>query len=132
MTHTVTPPSPPTEDELEARLRASFDRATARAADDPETSGLASTAVDNAGRRRGRRGVWGVVATAGLVLVVGVAIVVGGGSRREPTAPSDPQPSRMGDQAFSNGSPAPSRDAGTGRHLDDPVPLSLGHVPSDG
>ena len=85
MTPPTNPTNPSTDDELEARLRASFDRATARAADDPATTDLARLAVTGAG---GRGGAWGIVATAGLVLILGAAIVVGVGSRRDSPPPS--------------------------------------------
>ena len=107
-TNPTNPTNPPTDDELEARLRASFDRATARAADDPATSGLARSAVEGSRPRGGRRGAWGVVATAGLVLVLGVVIVVGGGSRRESTLPSMSPAAPPSSPVAANGSPAPA------------------------
>lgn len=114
MTTPTNPPPPPTVEELEDRLRASFDRATARAADDLAASGLARTAVGGARRGGSRRLAVGALATAGLVVVIGVALVVGGGNRRDSALPSASPavPDRSPDVA--NGSPAPTGTADPG------------------
>ncbi|MHB8960411.1 MAG: hypothetical protein ACYDAN_12360 [Candidatus Limnocylindrales bacterium] len=91
MTTPTMPPKQPPDDDLEAGLRASFERATKRAQGDLADGRLAAEAIDR-GRRRARRAPTlraGLVLAAVAVLGAGTMLAVGG----RPSPSPSPAPS---------------------------------------
>lgn len=97
----TTPTNRPTDDELEARLRASYERAVIRAGDDLVGSDLVSASLTAGWRPPRRRFSAGAMAGVATVLVLGVVVILGVGTRPTPAVVT---PS-------ASGSPAPSEAA---------------------
>ena len=110
--------TPPADDELEARLRGSWDRSVARAEDDLARTDLVAVALAGGRRRSPWRSAGGAVLGLAAVLLVGAALIVGGGGLREPREPLaspraiasigatiTPAPSEL---PYESGSPGPS------------------------
>ena len=110
MTTSNVPPTPPADDELEARLHASWQHAMARAGDDLTRSDLVPHALAAGRRRQPLRVVLRLTLGAAAVLVLGLAIIVGSGGRRDPVEPPA-SPARPVGSPSASGSPAPTRGA---------------------
>jgi len=102
--------TPPTDDELEARLAASWERSLAKAQDDLAHTHVVSVALAADRRRRVWRATGGALLGVAAVVLVGFAIIVGAGGRRDPVEPPA-SPGALGSPAAglptSSGSPAP-------------------------
>jgi hypothetical protein len=112
MTTSKTPrnTNPPSDEELEALLRGSWGRSVARAEDDLARGDLVPSALAAGRRRQPRRVAGGAMLGVAAVLVVGFALLVGSGARREPVEPPASPAGPVG-SPVAPGSPVP--DAST-------------------
>lgn len=112
------PEPQPTDDELEARLAASWHRDLAKAEDELARTDLVALALAGGRRRSPWRSTGGAMLGVAAVLLVGAAIIVGGGGLREQSEPLPspralasigttitPAPSEV---PYESGSPGPS------------------------
>ena len=109
----TTPGDPTRNDDLEARLRATFERAVARAGDDLAVTDLVSAPL-SAGHRPRWRATTGALAGVAAILLIGVALIVGSGGRKQPVLPSASPGGLAGSPLPSAGSPAPADSAAPG------------------
>ncbi|MDP2350506.1 MAG: hypothetical protein Q8M74_05040, partial [Chloroflexota bacterium] len=116
MTTSNVPPTPPADDEFEARLRASWQHAVARAEDDLSRGDLVPSALAAGRRRQPWRVAVRLTLGTAAVLVLGLAIIVGSGGRRDPVEPPASPAGPIGSPAAQSGSPEPgvSADPGDG------------------
>jgi hypothetical protein len=125
-----TPPTQPADEELAARLAASWQRGVATAEDDLARTDLVAVALAGGRRRPAWRSVGGAILGVAALLLAGAAIIVGGGGLREAMqplpspraiasigAPVSPDPT-----PYEAGSPGPSVE---------PSPVPVGN-PSEG
>lgn len=114
MTTPKTPGTPPTDEELETRLHASWERAMARAGDDLARSDVVPAALAAGRRRQAWRVAVRLTLGAAAVLVLGLAIIVGSGGRRDPVEPPASPAGPIGSPAAQSGSPEPGASADPG------------------
>ena len=107
MTTPNTPPARPEDDELEARLHASWFRGVAQAQDDLAGTDVVSKALVAGRRRSSRRAAAGALMAAAGLLVVAGALIAGAGGRKEAVVTPTSPPRIQGTPAPSGGSQEP-------------------------
>ena len=103
----ITPPTQPADEELEARLAASWQHGVATAEDDLARTDLVAVALAEGRRRPPWRSAGGAILGVATLLLVGAAIIVGGGGRKEAVVPPASPAGPIASPAPVAGSPSP-------------------------